>query len=102
MSSSQRARIIVPQEDDLSAANILRLVQPKAYLGALAKVCAPFNSESVEEGIEFVRLLSNTNVRPRASRLVVEGRCVQMGRSRDGRNCTNVGKGAPDVPPVGF
>ena len=66
MSLSQRARIIRATEEDAPAADVLRLVQPEACLVASAKVRATFDSESAEDGIELVRLLSRTEGRPRA------------------------------------
>ena len=102
MSLPQRARIILAQEEDAPAADVLRLVQPKAYLGVMAKVCATFDSKSAEEGIEFVRLLPNMDVRPRALAAWSwkDGASKLAGSAAE--HCANVGKGASDVPTVGF
>ena len=47
-------RVLRAQEEAASAADVLRLAQPEDFSGALDKVRSTFDSESAEEGIEFV------------------------------------------------
>ena len=78
------------------------LCAPNAYLGVMAKVCATLDSESAEEGIELVRLLSDMDARPRtlAAWSWKDG-VPELAGSTAG-NCANVGKDASDVPTVGL
>ena len=56
---SHRARVVSAKEDGVPAEDVLRLVHPKEYVPVLAHVKAAFASKAADEGIAFVRMMSN-------------------------------------------
>ena len=56
---SHRARVVSAKENGVPAEDVLRLVRPREYVPVLAYVKAAFASKAADEGIAFVRMMSN-------------------------------------------
>ena len=56
---SHRARVVSAKENGVPAEDVLRLVHPKEYVKILEHVKAAFSSKAADEGLAFVRMMSN-------------------------------------------
>ena len=83
MSTSKRARILVAKQDGLPAEDLLRFVQPRAYLPALRMAPQAYSAKAANDGLEFVNILSGKSGAPRP--LARRGNAVQLAGMVEGR-----------------
>ena len=57
MSLSQRARILATKQDGLPAEDVLRCVQPRAYLRVSRKASQAYSPKAANDGLEFANIL---------------------------------------------